>query len=139
MRSSGVTPLPLKLADQNEGFSPQLGCSCSKAIEFHERALAIDETLNGRASHLGNLGNCYGRLGDILKAIDSFERCLALFEAMGLPHASSQSRIPRPIAGALGVDLPDLFTFKDRETPRDKAVERLLAVVRRRPPRTSTW
>jgi transcriptional regulator with XRE-family HTH domain len=37
------------------------------------------------------------------------------------------------IAGALGVDLPDLFVFKDRETPRDKAIERLLAVVRRRP------
>jgi transcriptional regulator with XRE-family HTH domain len=42
------------------------------------------------------------------------------------------------IAGVLGVDLPALFIFKDREfkdrePPRDKAVERLLAVVRRRP------
>jgi transcriptional regulator with XRE-family HTH domain len=37
------------------------------------------------------------------------------------------------IASALGVELPDLFDFKDRETARDKAIERLLAVVRRRP------
>lgn len=37
------------------------------------------------------------------------------------------------IAAALGVDMPDLFTFKDRENARDKAIERLLAVVRRRP------
>ena len=39
----------------------------------------------------------------------------------------------RENAGALGVDLPALFIFKDPETPRDKAIERLIAVVRRRP------
>lgn len=36
------------------------------------------------------------------------------------------------IAGALGVELPDLFRFRERETPRDRALDALLATVRRR-------
>lgn len=57
-----------------------------KAIEYHERALAIEESLGrvaGRASQLGNLGSCYQTLGDIRKAIEYHERALALHEEVG--------------------------------------------------------
>ncbi len=58
----------------------------SKAIDFHQHALAIDEQLGhleGQASALGNLGNCYRTLGDIPKAIDFHQRALAIDEQLG--------------------------------------------------------
>jgi transcriptional regulator with XRE-family HTH domain len=35
------------------------------------------------------------------------------------------------VATALGVELPDLFRVADRETQKDRAIDRLLAIARR--------
>jgi transcriptional regulator with XRE-family HTH domain len=37
------------------------------------------------------------------------------------------------IAHVLNVEMPVLFQFRERETPKDRALDRLLAVVRKRP------
>jgi tetratricopeptide (TPR) repeat protein/nucleoside phosphorylase len=58
----------------------------AKAIEHHERALAIEEKLGrleGQAMNLGNLGLCYRTLGGIAKAIEHHERSLAIEEKLG--------------------------------------------------------
>jgi nucleoside phosphorylase len=58
-----------------------------KAIEYHERSLAINEKLGrleGQARQLGNLGLCYLTLGDIPKVIEYHERSLAIHEKLGL-------------------------------------------------------
>jgi tetratricopeptide (TPR) repeat protein/nucleoside phosphorylase len=57
-----------------------------KAIEYHERSLAIEEKLGrleGQANAFGNLGLRYRRLGDIPKAIEYHERSLAIEEKLG--------------------------------------------------------
>ena len=43
----------------------------------------------------------------------------------------SLSRMDK-IADALGVELSEVFQFRDRETAKDKATDRLLSIVRRK-------
>jgi tetratricopeptide (TPR) repeat protein len=57
-----------------------------KAIEHHQRALAIEEKLGGvkgQAAALGNLGLCYRAQGDVPKAIEHHQRALAIEENLG--------------------------------------------------------
>jgi tetratricopeptide (TPR) repeat protein len=57
-----------------------------KAIDCHQRSLALDEklgSLEDQAKQLGNLGYCYVTLGVIPKAIDFFQGSLALYEKLG--------------------------------------------------------
>ena len=63
-----------------------------KAIEYHERALAIQTELGlraGEASQLGNLGICYRTLGEVPKAIEFLERSLAIQTELGLRGGES--------------------------------------------------
>jgi tetratricopeptide (TPR) repeat protein len=62
-----------------------------KAIEYYERALAIDEAVFGPehpdvAVDLNNLGSAIKALGDHRKAIEYFERALAIDEAVFGPE-----------------------------------------------------
>jgi tetratricopeptide (TPR) repeat protein len=55
-----------------------------EAIELTERLLDVaPEGSATEAAWLGNLGNCYRTLGDIPKAIELFERSLAIDEKLG--------------------------------------------------------
>ncbi len=57
-----------------------------EAIQFYERALAIDEQYQSRgdvAVTLANLGTVYSNKGDIRKAIEHQERALAIFRELG--------------------------------------------------------
>jgi tetratricopeptide (TPR) repeat protein len=58
----------------------------SKAINFIQRALTVEESLGnleGQADQLGNLGLCYRILGDLPKAVDFTQRALAIEEQLG--------------------------------------------------------
>ena len=51
-----------------------------------ERLLALEgslPTLESQAAVLGNLGTCYGRMGNMPKAIEFLERSLAINEGLG--------------------------------------------------------
>lgn len=84
-----------------------------KAIELHQRALAIYEKtgdLVGQAVNLGNIGICYRQLRDIFKAIDFFQRSLAIDEKIGRLEGQATQ------VGNLGVcynDLGDLTKAMD--------------------------
>jgi len=57
-----------------------------KALELHERSLALAEKLEDRsqqAAQLDHLANCYYAVGNIHNAIDFHERSLALEEELG--------------------------------------------------------
>jgi tetratricopeptide (TPR) repeat protein len=72
----------------NLGLCHQTLGDIAKAIEHHERVLAIEEKLGrleGQAAELNNLGLCHEKLGDIPTARDSFARARELFRRMGLP------------------------------------------------------
>jgi tetratricopeptide (TPR) repeat protein len=70
----------------------RLGLCCracgdlAKAIDFHQRALALAEKVDRidvQARCLDNLGTCYWTVGDLAKAIDFHQRALALEETLG--------------------------------------------------------
>jgi tetratricopeptide (TPR) repeat protein len=78
---------------QGEGSAlNNLGSACfelgerGKAIEFHQKALAIAREMGdqcGECSVLNNLGNAYSALGDTRKAIELHEKALAIAREMG--------------------------------------------------------
>lgn len=83
------------MAEESEGAARWLGnlglCyqtlgELPKAIDHHQRALAINEQigrLEGQANQLVNLGICYWTLGHISKAIESHQRALTIHEQIG--------------------------------------------------------
>ena len=57
-----------------------------KAIEYHEKALAIAREIGDRRAEgaaLGNLGIAYEDLGDARKAIEYYEQALAIAREIG--------------------------------------------------------
>jgi CHAT domain-containing protein len=60
-----------------------------QAKSFFERALEISTRLNlklAMSQDLGNLGLCYLGLGEIDRALGSFDRAVALARGVGVPH-----------------------------------------------------
>ena len=83
-----------QLGDQrNEGaFLGSLGLAyydlgrVTEAIDYHQRALAIDceiEHRRGEGADLGNLGIAYYALGQVSEAIDHYEQALAIAREIG--------------------------------------------------------
>jgi CHAT domain-containing protein len=61
--------------------------NAQRALEFHQRALAIARAANNAEQELlslGHLGNAYLDLGDRLKALDYYEQSLQVTRASGL-------------------------------------------------------
>jgi tetratricopeptide (TPR) repeat protein len=57
-----------------------------RAIEYHERALAISKDIGdrrGEGTNLGNIGNAYSDLGQVERAIEYYERALAISKDIG--------------------------------------------------------
>jgi tetratricopeptide (TPR) repeat protein len=57
-----------------------------KAIQYHEKALAIDKEIGdrrGEGADLGNLGIVYRHLGQVEKAIQYYEKALAIAQEIG--------------------------------------------------------
>jgi len=74
------------IAYGNLGLVYRTQGNLTKAIEFFEKALAIDESMGnkaGMAIAYGNLGNVYYIQGNLTKAIEFFEKALAIDESMG--------------------------------------------------------
>ena len=70
----------------NLGLVYQARGELDKAIEYHEKALAISEALGrkeGMANQYGNLGLVYRTRGELDKAIEYYEKALAINEALG--------------------------------------------------------
>ncbi len=60
--------------------------SYKKAIQFYEKALAIDKEIGDRRNEgieLGNLGLAYSHLGQVEKAIQFYEKALAIAQEIG--------------------------------------------------------
>jgi class 3 adenylate cyclase len=58
----------------------------AKALEYYQKALAINEELGnkpGIAINLGNIGNVYNHLSDYAKALEYFEKALSINEELG--------------------------------------------------------
>ena len=86
----------LKLAGTNQEYEAkaytnlgnvyQTRGDLDKAVEFHEKALAINLELGrkqGMAIQYNNLGNVYRTRGDLDKAIKFYEKSLVLFKEIG--------------------------------------------------------
>lgn len=70
----------------NLGIVYQTRGELDRAIEFYEKALAINQELGrkqGMATDYGNLGNVYYSRGDLSHAIDYWKQSLALFTQLG--------------------------------------------------------
>lgn len=74
------------VALNNLGLCYEILGEVEKAIEHHERALAVDQRLghpDRQANDLGNLGGCYRTLGEVGKAIEHYKHALAIDEKLG--------------------------------------------------------
>ena len=100
----------------------------AKAIEFFERALAVEMRLcclHGQATQLGNLGICYKTLGDVPGAIDFHQRAFAIDEKLG--HLQGQANH----LGNLGTcymqigDIPKAIDFHQRSLAIDEKLGHL--------------
>jgi tetratricopeptide (TPR) repeat protein len=89
----------------------------SKAIDFHQRSLALNEKLGrleGQAGQLANLGVCYQTLGDIPKAIDFHQRSLALNEKIGSLEGQATDLGNLGICYKILDDVPKAIDFLQR-------------------------
>lgn len=112
----------------NLGLCYQTLGDIPKAIDLHQRSLALEERLGGlrgQAGDLGNLGICYQTLSNIPKAIDFHQRALAIEERLGrLEGQASQ-------LGNLGLcyqtlsDIPKAINFHQRALAIEEELGRL--------------
>jgi tetratricopeptide (TPR) repeat protein len=62
-----------------------------KALEYHQRALAIDSTIGhifGEAGDLTNMGAVYEEMKDYSVALEFYQKGLSLFEKIGATRES---------------------------------------------------
>jgi tetratricopeptide (TPR) repeat protein len=112
----------------NLGLCYQTLGDIPKAIDFHERSLAMAKKLGalaGQAGQIGNLGMCYESLGNIPKAIDFHERSLVMYEKLGRLEGQANQ------LGNLGVchqtlgDIPKAIGFHERSLAMNEKLGRL--------------
>jgi tetratricopeptide (TPR) repeat protein len=124
----GVAPVDSgvsSIARNNLGLCYEAQGDIPKAIDAHERSLAISErsgNRQGQAASLGNLGTCYRTKGDISKAIDFHERALAINELLGISESQANQLVNLGSCYLTRGDVPKAIDFFERALAIDKQI-----------------